>query len=71
MRGEYLQEVNFSHESEGLLDPLMAGQLMLSLRVVAEAQTLPSRVVDYHVALLTYWGLLEDPDYQLDKSDII
>jgi hypothetical protein len=44
---------------EDLLDPIIAEQLTTSLRVIAEADTLPPDMVEYHMRLLSYWGVIE------------
>lgn len=41
------------------VDPVFAEQIQLSLRVMAEASTLPPAMVAYHQGLLEYWGVYD------------
>lgn len=49
------------HLEDGV-DTLLADQINVSMRVVAEADTLPPEMVAYHMHLLEYWGVIEALD---------
>lgn len=52
-------ELDGQNASREGLDPIVAEQLELSLRVLSEASTLPPDMVDHHRRILRYWGVIE------------